>query len=74
MDITLNIGIAERLEFTVIGAVANETARIESMTKELDHVILTSEEFANTCPQRLSLVGEFALKGVEADQKLFKIK
>ena len=74
MDITLNLGIAERLDFTVIGAVANETARIESMTKELDHVILTSEEFANNCPQRLSLVGEFALKGVEADQKLFKIK
>ncbi len=35
-DVTYgNIGIPERLEFTVIGSAANEAARIESMTKEL---------------------------------------
>ncbi len=69
-----NIGIAERLEFTVIGSVANEAARIEGMTKELEEVILTSEEFANNCPSRLKAMGEFSLRGVESDQKLFGVK
>ena len=69
-----NIGIAERLEFTVIGSVANEAARIEGMTKELQQVILTSEEFANNCSNRLHLMGEFSLRGVESDQKLFGVK
>ena len=30
-----NIGTPDRIEFTVIGAAANEAARIESMCKEL---------------------------------------
>ncbi|NQW02054.1 MAG: DUF427 domain-containing protein [Rhodospirillales bacterium] len=43
-----NIGIPERLEFTVIGAAANEAARIEAMTKELQIPVLISDTFASS--------------------------
>src|SRR6185503_13812250 len=37
-----NIGTPSRLEFTVIGAAANEAARIESLCKTLDAPLLVS--------------------------------
>ena len=69
-----NIGIQERLEFTVIGSIANEAARIESMTKELNKEILTSEEFAQHCPNRLIDLGEYKLRGISKEQRLFGLK
>jgi adenylate cyclase len=41
-----NIGAVERLDFTVIGAAVNETARIEGLCRTLDRQILTSASFA----------------------------
>jgi len=51
-----NIGIPERLEFTVIGSAANEAALIESMTKELQEPVLISSTFADTFPRKLKSV------------------
>ena len=46
-DVTYgNIGIPQRLQFTVIGSAANEASRIESMTKELGEPVLVSSRFA----------------------------
>jgi len=42
-----NIGVPQRLEFSVIGPAMNETARLEALTKDLDANILTSENFIN---------------------------
>ncbi len=66
-----NIGIPERLEFTVIGSAANEAARIESLTKDLEHRVLTSEAFAQRCPCPLSKIGEFELRGIDRKQPIY---
>ncbi len=73
-DVTYgNIGIPERLEFTVIGAAANEAARVESMTKSLDKLVLFSASFADTYPGKLQSLGKHALKDVEGEQELFTL-
>jgi adenylate cyclase len=68
-----NIGIPQRLEFTVIGPAANEAARIESMTKDLNRALLASGAFAAACPQPLVPLGRHRLKGVAEEHELFTL-
>lgn len=68
-----NIGIPQRLEFTVIGPAANEAARVESMTKELNKPVLTSSAFANAYAGGLVSAGRHALKGIEGERELFTL-
>lgn len=68
-----NIGIPQRLEFTVIGAAANEAARVESMTKELGKPVLISSVFAASYSGRLASAGRHRLKGLEGERELFMI-
>ena len=68
-----NIGIPERLEFTVIGAAANEAARVESMTKTLKRNVVISAAFADAYPSKLVPLGKYPLKDVEGEQDLFTI-
>ena len=68
-----NIGVPERLEFTVIGAAANEAARVESMTKELKKPVLTSAAFAKSYGGTLLSVGKHALKGLDGEHELFTL-
>jgi adenylate cyclase len=68
-----NIGVPERLEFTVIGAAANEAARVESMTKELKKPVLTSTAFAAAYGGKLTSVGKYPLKGLEGEHELFTV-
>jgi len=73
-DVTYgNIGVPERLEFTVIGAAANEAARVESMTKELKKPVLTSAAFAAACRATLVSAGKHALKGLDGEHELFTL-
>ena len=66
-----NVGVPQRLDFTVIGTAANEAARIESMTKELNHVLLASAAFAAQVPGKLVPAGRHRLKGLEGEYELF---
>ncbi len=67
-----NIGAADRLDFTVIGAAVNETARIEGLCRALDRQILTSASFASSCTCKpLISVGLHHLRGVSKSQELF---
>lgn len=67
-----NIGAADRLDFTVIGAAVNETARIEGLCRTLDRQILTSASFASSCTCKpLVSVGLHRLRGVREPQELF---
>ena len=59
-----NIGIPERVEFSVIGPAANEVARLESLTKSLQRTILVSESFAKHMKLNWVSEGQHALRGV----------
>jgi adenylate cyclase len=67
-----NIGTPTRLEFTVIGAAANEAARIESLCKVLDAPLLVSAPVARHLSGCRSL-GRHALRGVAESMELFTL-
>jgi adenylate cyclase len=69
-----NIGVPERLEFSVIGPAANETARLESLTKEIKHSVVVSEHFARNIKGGWVPLGKKNLKGVAGAMKLFSPK
>ena len=50
-----NIGTPTRIEFTVIGAAANEAARIEALCKVLKVDLLVSERVAQALPHPLAI-------------------
>jgi adenylate cyclase len=66
-----NIGTPDRLDFTVIGAAVNRTARIETLTAELGQRILVSREFAVHCGNRMVSLGAYPLRGVPEPQEIF---
>ena len=67
-----NIGTPTRIEFTVVGAAANEAARIESLCKTLDVPLLLSEPVARHVPGCRSL-GSHRLRGVGEPLELFTL-
>jgi len=74
-DVTYgNIGIPERLQFTVIGSAANEASRIEGMTKEIGVPVLVSSMFAGSYPGKLAFKGAHALKGVSGKHDLYALE
>jgi class 3 adenylate cyclase/uncharacterized protein (DUF427 family) len=71
-DVTYgNIGIPQRLQFTVIGSAANEASRIEGMTKDLGAPVVVSSSFAAHYGGPLASRGAHALKGVAGAHELF---
>ncbi len=67
-----NIGTPTRIEFTVIGAAANEAARIEGFCKTLDVPLVLSEPVARHVHDCVSL-GKHRLRGVEDPIELFTL-
>lgn len=68
-----NIGIPQRLEFTVIGKAANEAARLEGMCKLLGEQILLSSAFPRCFPGEMKSLGTHSLKGVSEPQEIFAL-
>ena len=66
-----NIGGESRLDFTCIGPAVNLAARLEKLAGELGRAILASADFASRCPGELVPVGEFALRGFDAAQRVY---
>ncbi len=66
-----NIGIPQRLTFSIIGHTVNEAARIESMTKLLQKPILSGAGLARLNPERWHSIGEHKLEGVLDPVELF---
>ncbi len=66
-----NIGVPERLEFSVIGPAANEVARIEDLTRALGRRVLLSAAFAETAGARCESLGTHRLRGVDAPVEVF---
>jgi len=59
-----NIGVGDRLSFSVIGPAANEAERLEALTKTLEEPVLVSGEFAALVRKRLRSLGRHRLRGV----------
>lgn len=73
-DVTYgNVGVPERLEFTVIGSAANEAARLEGLCKTLDQPLLISSAFKICFPGELISLGFHALRGVSAPLEIFTL-
>lgn len=68
-----NVGTPSRIEFTVIGAAANEAARIEALCKVLDVPVLASEQVVRHVPGAWRSLGGRRLRGVDAPVELFAI-
>ena len=66
-----NIGVPERLEFSVIGPAANEVARIEDLTKALGRRVLLSAAFADAAGAQCEPLGAHALRGVGTPVEVF---
>ena len=68
-----NIGVPGRLEFTVVGAAANEAARLEFLAKTIDRPILLSAEFEAYRNHGLTLLGRHELRGIEGAREIFTL-
>jgi adenylate cyclase len=68
-----NIGTPTRIEFTVIGAAANEAARIEALTKTLGVPLILSAPVARHVPACRTL-GVHRLRGVGEPVELFTLE
>jgi adenylate cyclase len=68
-----NIGTPERLEFSVIGAAANEAARIEALCKETGSDIVLSQTVAAALGENLPSLGRFELRGVAQPMQVYAL-
>ena len=66
-----NVGAPSRLDFTVMGVAVNRTARLESLTKELNSPILMSGDFNNKISQSGFYKGNYEVKGVKQPLEVF---
>ena len=68
-----NIGVGERLDFTVIGPDVNLTSRIEHFCRELDRPLIMSEAFVEHLGRPMWELGHFELRGFARMQRLFAL-
>ena len=68
-----NIGTHSRIEFTVIGAAANEAARIEALCKPLNAALVVSEQVARHTGHAWRRLGSHPLRGVEKPVELLTL-
>lgn len=66
-----NIGVPERLQFTVVGPAANEVARVQSLTKTLGRRILASGDFTSRVPAPWESLGVHKMQGIAEAREVF---
>lgn len=72
-----NVGTADRLDFTVIGAAVNEAARMEAMCAQLGTNLVISDSFrsgAGALAADFVSLGRHALRGVREPRELFTLR
>lgn len=65
-----NIGIAERLQFTLVGAAVNEVVRVQELTKELTTPVLATAAFARHLPRPWRPLGRHVLRGLDQPMEI----
>jgi adenylate cyclase len=68
-----NIGVAERVEFSVIGPAANEVCRLEGLTKNIGQSIVVSSEFAGSMKNDWQDLGRHELRGVSEPRQVYGV-
>ncbi len=68
-----NIGVGDRLDFTVIGPDVNLTSRIERLCRELDRELIMSKAFAERLDRPVWEIGHFELRGFTKMQGLYEL-
>lgn len=68
-----NIGIPDRLQFTIIGAAANEAAHLAGLCKTLGQSILISSAFQRCFANEMTSLGFHYLRGVARAQEIFTL-
>lgn len=68
-----NIGISQRLTFSVIGPTVNEVSRIEALTKATGADALVTRDIVALQPENWVSIGRQRLNGVAADMELFTL-
>jgi adenylate cyclase len=66
-----NIGISQRLTFSVIGPTVNEVSRIEALTKATGVDALVTREIVSLHPENWVSIGLQRLSGVSEEMELF---
>jgi adenylate cyclase len=66
-----NIGLPERLQFTVVGPAANEVSRLQALTKVLGRRVLASRDFADAVRGAWESLGRHAMPGLAAAREVF---
>ena len=66
-----NIGISQRLAFSVIGPTVNEVSRIESLTKATGMDALVTRDIVALQPENWVSIGKQRLSGVSEEMELF---
>jgi adenylate cyclase len=68
-----NLGVPQRMQFTVIGAAVNEAARLAGMCKDLRCWILVSSAFPRCFPGQMVSLGHHIMHGVDAPEEIFTL-
>jgi adenylate cyclase len=68
-----NLGIPQRMQFTVIGAAANETARLAGMCKTLKRWVLISSAFPRCFPGQMISLGRHVMRGMDTPEEIFTL-
>jgi adenylate cyclase len=61
-----NVGVPERLQFTLVGSAVNEVVRVQDLMKSLGHAMLATGPFARAAAGAWQPLGEHRLRGLEA--------
>jgi adenylate cyclase len=65
-----NVGVPERLQFTLVGSAVNEVVRVQDLTKKLGHPLLATASFAGATPGAWRPLGEHILRGLETPMSI----
>lgn len=61
-----NVGVPERLQFTLVGSAVNEVVRVQDLTKTLGCPLLATAPFAGAIPGPWRALGAHVLRGLDA--------
>ena len=68
-----NLGVPQRMQFTVIGAAANEAARLAAQCKDLDRWVLVSSAFPRCFPGQMVSLGHHVMRGLDRPEEIFTL-